>query len=164
MLTLSPTMLAAIALFCGAWLALGLWAVSRGLGRARAADERVESTRHHEALLAASPAMPLIVHRGGGLEEAERIAQALALEEVPARLEQLRGAFGGDDMEALEAQVAASAAAAGSFALSLRPVGSSRVYRVRGGPAPPSYPAGTILLWLSDGPPASPPLSTLCPA
>ena len=37
MLTLSPEALAAIAFVCGAWLALGLWASLRGIGRARAA-------------------------------------------------------------------------------------------------------------------------------
>jgi signal transduction histidine kinase len=150
MLALSPTMLAAIALVSGAWLALAVWATARGLGRARDALGRIEATRHHEALLAASPALPLVVHRDGRLEEAERVALVLALPDVPGRLSDLASAFGEDDMERIEAQVASSAAAAGSFALSLRPTGSSRVYRVRGGPAPPSYPAGTVLLWLTD--------------
>jgi signal transduction histidine kinase len=150
MLTLSPTMLAAIALVSGAWLALAAWATVRGLGRSRDAAGRIDATRHHEALLAASPAMPLIVRRDGRLEEAERVALALALAEVPESLAGFAPAFGEEDMEALSVQVVGSAATAGSFALSLRPTGSSRVYRVRGGPAPPSYPAGTVLLWLTD--------------
>lgn len=150
MLTLSPTMLAAIALVSGAWLALAVWATLRGLGRVRDAVGRIDSTRHHEALLAASPALPLVVHRDGRLEEAERVALTLGLSDVPVRLPDLGAAFGEDDMERIEAQVASSAAAAGSFALSVRPTGSARVYRVRGGPAPPSYPAGTVLLWLTD--------------
>jgi signal transduction histidine kinase len=150
MLTLSPTMLAAIALVSGAWLALAVWATLRGLGRGRDAAARIEGTRHHEALLAASPALPLIVHRDGRLEEADRVALVLGLSEVPGRLADLAASFAEEDMERLEAQVASSAAAAGSFALSLRPTGSARVYRVRGGPAPPSYPPGTVLLWLTD--------------
>ncbi|HEX6377356.1 MAG TPA: ATP-binding protein [Allosphingosinicella sp.] len=150
MVNLSSTMLAAIALFAGGWLALALWATLRGLGRARAAAGRIDATRHHEALLAASPALPLVIHRDGRLEEAGRVALALGLAGVPERLEDLGAAFGEEDLERLDAQVAGSAAAAGSFALSLRPVGSARVYRVRGGPAPPSYPAGTVLLWLTD--------------
>jgi len=150
MLTLSPTALAGIALFCGGWLAVALWATALGLGRARAAAGRIDSTRHHEALLAASPAMPLVVHRDGRLEEAERVAWALGLGRAPERLAELDAAFGEDDMEKLTAEVTAAAAAAGSFALSLRPAGSSRVYRIRGGPAPPSYPSGTVLLWMTD--------------
>ncbi|MEA3064614.1 MAG: hypothetical protein QOJ27_1060 [Sphingomonadales bacterium] len=149
MLSLSPTALAAIALFAGAWLAFASWATVRGLGRASDAAGRVDATRHHEALLAASPAVPLIVHRDGRLEEAERLALVLGLSEVPARLDDLGAAFGGE-ADGLAAQVAACAAAAGSFALSLRPEGSARVFRVRGGPAPPSYPAGTVLIWLTD--------------
>jgi signal transduction histidine kinase len=150
MVTLSPTALAAIALVSGAWLALAVWATLRAVGRTRDAAARIDSTRHHEALLAASPALPLVVHRDGRLEEAERVALALGLGDAPERLSGLAAAFGEDDMERLSAQVEASAAGAGSFVLSLRPAGSARVYRVRGGPAPTSYPAGTILLWLND--------------
>jgi hypothetical protein len=125
MVTLSPTMLAAVALFAGAWLALALWATVRGLGRSREAAGRVEATRHHEALLAASPAFPLVIHRGGRLEEAERVALAFGLAGIPERLADLGGAFDEDDVERLEAQVDAAAATAGGFALSLRPSGSS---------------------------------------
>ena len=150
MLTLAPTEAALLGLFCGLWLAIGLWATVRGLGRGRAAAARIDSTRHHEALLAASPAIPLIVRRDGGLEEAERVAHALGLERIPRRLADLAEAFAEDDRAMLIGQVAATAAAAGGFALSLRPAGSARVYRLRGGPAPPSYPPGTVLLWLTD--------------
>ncbi|HLL30095.1 MAG TPA: histidine kinase, partial [Allosphingosinicella sp.] len=138
------------ALISGAWLALAVWATVRGLGRGRAAAARIEATRHHEALLAASPALPLIVNRDGSLEEAERVALALGLERVPLRLADLGEALTEEDRESLLAQVASTAAAAGAFTLSLRPAGSARVYRVRGGPAPPSYPAGTALLWFTD--------------
>jgi signal transduction histidine kinase len=150
MVQLSPTMLAAIALFAGAWLALAVWATARGIGRSRSAASRIDDTRHHESLLAASPALPLIIHRDGRLEEADRVALALGLAQVPERLADFGAAFGEEDLERLDAQVAAAAATAGGVALSLRPTGSARVYSVRGGPAPPSYPAGTVLLWLAD--------------
>lgn len=150
MTSLSPTSLAAIALVVGGWLALAVWATVRGVGRARDAARRIDDTRHHEALLAASPALPLVVHRDGRLEEAGRVALALGLAEAPERLAGFEDAFAEEDLERLEAQVAASAATAGGFALSLRPAGSSRVYSVSGGPAPPSYPPGTVLLWLAD--------------
>src|ERR671917_103595 len=86
MISLSPMSLAAIALVLGAWLALAVWATVGGLGRGGAAAGRIDSTRHHEALLAASPAIPLIVRRDGSLDEARRIAFALRLETGPARL------------------------------------------------------------------------------
>jgi signal transduction histidine kinase len=150
MVTLSPTMLAAIALFAGAWFALAVWASARAFGRSRDAARRIDSTRHHEALLAASPALPLVVHRDGRLEEAERVALALGLAGTPERLAELGAAFDEEDFTRLTGQVSAAAATAGGFALSLRPAGSARVYSVQGGPAPPSYPAGTVLLWLTD--------------
>ncbi|HEX8239220.1 MAG TPA: ATP-binding protein [Allosphingosinicella sp.] len=150
MINLSPTALAAIALLSGAWLAVALWATMRGLGRGRDAAARIEATRHHEALLAASPALPIIVRRDGSLEEAERVGLALGLAGTPRRLAEIADALVEEDREALLGQVAATAAAAGDFALSLRPAGSARVYRISGGPAPPSYPAGTVLLWLTD--------------
>src|SRR5688500_8584244 len=89
MISLSQTSLAVAALILGAWLALAVWATVRGLGRGRAAMARIEATRHHEALLAASPALPLIVRRDGSLDEAERIALALGLPATPRQLEDL---------------------------------------------------------------------------
>lgn len=150
MLSLSPMSLAAIALVAGAWLALAVWATVRGLGRGRSADERIDATRHHEALLSASPAIPLIVRRDGSLDEAGRVALALGLERIPGRLADLGEAFQEEDRQALLERVEAAAAAAGDFALSVRPSGSARVYRLIGGPAPSSYPAGTVLLWFTD--------------
>jgi signal transduction histidine kinase len=150
MFSLSPTALAAIALISGGWLALAVWATIRGLGRGRLAAARIDSTRHHEALLAASPAIPLIVRRDNALEEAERIGLVLGLSETPRLLSDLSEAFEGEERDDLLAGVAAAGAAAGGFNLCLHPAGSERVYRVRGGPAPPSYPAGTVLIWFSD--------------
>jgi PAS domain-containing protein len=150
MVSLSPTAVAALALLSGAWFAIACWATMRGIARGRDAAARLDATRHHEALLAASPALPLVVRRDGSLEEAERAALALGLAWTPRQLAELAEALVEEDREALHAEVAASAAAAGSFVLSLRPAGSARVYQVRGGPAPPSYPSGTVLLWLTD--------------
>ncbi|HEX9964416.1 MAG TPA: ATP-binding protein [Allosphingosinicella sp.] len=150
MINLSPTALAALALLSGAWLALAAWATLRGLGRSRAAAARIDSTRHHEALLAASPAFPLIVRRDGSLEEAERASLALGLSEVPRRLDEIASVLEAGDRGSLLDGVASSAATAGDFALSIRPPVSARVFRVRGGPAPPSYPAGSVLLWFAD--------------
>jgi signal transduction histidine kinase len=101
-------------------------------------------------LLAASPALPLIVRRDGSLEEAARVGLALGLEDIPRRLADIAEGLAAEDRESLLGGVAAAAAAASGFALSIRPGNSSRVYSVQGGPAPPSYPAGTILLWFTD--------------
>ncbi len=150
MISLSPTSLAVAALILGGWLALAVWATLRALGRDRSAAERIDATRHHEALLAASPAIPLVVRRDGSLEETGRIARALGRERIPHRLLDLAEALAPADAEALFAGVESAAAAAGDFSLSLRPAGSARVYRAQGGPAPASYPPGTVLLWFTD--------------
>jgi signal transduction histidine kinase len=150
MISLSPTAVAAIALLSGAWLAIASWATMRAIALGRDAAARIDATRHHEALLSASPSLALVVRRDGSLEEAERVALALGLARAPRQLAELAEALVEEDREALHAEVAAASAAAGSFVLSLRPTGSARVYQVRGGPAPPSYPSGTVLLWLTD--------------
>ena len=150
MLTLAPTEAALLGLFCGFWLAIGLWATLRGSRRAAAASVEMRKAASAAALLAASPDLPLLIFRDGRVEASERVGLAFGLDRAPERLAHLGDALGEEDREALLAEVAATAAAAGGFSLSLRPTGSARVYRLRGGPAPPSYPPGTALLWLTD--------------
>jgi signal transduction histidine kinase len=150
MLTLAPTEAALLGLFCGFWLAAGLWATLRGLRRSADASAGMRDARSAEALLAAAPDLPLLVFRDGRVEAGERVVHALGLEGRPERLDDLAAVLDEQDREALLAGVAAAASTAGTFALSLRPAGSARVYRFRGGPAPASNPPGTVLLWLTD--------------
>ena len=141
MLTLTPTAAALVALLCGAWLAVGVWATMRGLARSREAGAQAGEGARVEALLAASPALPLLVGADGRLEGTERVAFALGLPQLPATLSDL-------GFQALTEGVEHSAAAGGSFTLTLHPPGGARALEVRGGPAPDAL--GVTLLWLID--------------
>src|SRR6185437_3631912 len=130
MLTLSPTEAALIALVCGAWLAVAVWATLRGISQAKAARREAGAAGAGQVLLDASPALPLIVGSGGRLEGSPRLAAMLGLEQLPERLDDLDGA----EWEPLCSETKRAASTAASFALSLRPPGAARVLHVRGGP------------------------------
>jgi signal transduction histidine kinase len=145
MLTLSPEALAAIAFVCGAWLALGIWASLGGIGGGRAVRAQAGGT-NGQILLDLSPALALIVDKGGALEGSPRLAAALGLDRLPERIEALEG----EAWDALKAEAARSAATGASFSLALRPPGSASTFEVGGGPAPPRWRAGAVLLWFVD--------------
>jgi signal transduction histidine kinase len=146
MLFLSPTQAALIALVCGAWLTVAVWATLRGLSRARAASAERGAAGEGQVLLEASPALPLIVEPNGRLEGSSRLAALFGLEGLPDRLDGLEGA----EWEPLREAVTRAAATAASFALAVRPAGSARVLHVRGGPAPPHWRDDAILIWFVD--------------
>jgi signal transduction histidine kinase len=150
---LSQTALAAIALFCGFWLVLGLWAATLGLRGLRSGRALEAEAARRAALLAAAPAMPLLVHADDSIELPGRLAAALGLESPPASLAGLSGGETGlalEDLAALTERVRESAATAASFELAVRALGSARIFRVRGGPAPPPFADGAVLLWFVD--------------
>ncbi|MEA1013379.1 sensor histidine kinase [Sphingosinicella sp. LY1275] len=153
MIGLSRTSLALIALFCGLWLAVALWATLRGLVRSGAASARTGSADRGEALLAASPAVPLIVFPDGRLDASARVAGLIGLTSMPGRLGDLAGTDAGlsaEDAAVLADRVEQSSASGAAFSLPMRPQGSSRVLLVRGAPAPAPYPVGSVLLWFFD--------------
>jgi signal transduction histidine kinase len=150
MLTLSPIAGAVLALVCGAWIALALWATLRATRRAAEAGAAGRSGTRARQLLEASPAMALLVTRDGSIEGSERIAFAFGFEALPETLDALAHNLEADDSAALAAEVRASAYSSASFSLIVRPQGSARIFQVRGTPAPPAWPAGTLLLWFSD--------------
>nr|MDP9415438.1 PAS-domain containing protein [Pseudomonadota bacterium] len=152
-LTLSPTAAALVALFCGFWLSLAVWATLRGGRLGREGTIRQREARLCQSVLAASPAMPLLVYQGGAVEGSQRLADALALVELPPRLAELAQGEAGiesADLEALSSRVAEAASTGRSFTLALRPRHSTRVLRVEGMTAPPAYPPRTVLLWFTD--------------
>src|SRR3954470_18130499 len=146
MLSLSSTQAALIALVCGAWLAVSLWATLRGLARARAADVQSEAAGAGQMLVEASPALSLIVEADGRLEGAPRLPAMLGLKQLPDRLDGLEGEI----WEPLRRETKRAAATAARFALSLRPPGAARVLHVQGGPAPAGWRDGAALLWFVD--------------
>jgi signal transduction histidine kinase len=150
--TLSPIALALLALFCGFWLSVALWASWRGLGKA--ADGGVARRSHErDALLASSPAIPLLVGRDGRIDAPERLFGLLGLEGSQSHLADLSmdgEGLGGEDLAALTAHVARSASAATRFSMAVRPQESSRILLIEGGPAPAPYPPQSVLLWCTD--------------
>ncbi len=106
-----------------------------------------------QGLLQLSPARPVVVEPNGRLEADPRLLREIALTGEPRRLEDLAGADCGlasEDAKALAAEVREAALAGGKVQRQVQVAGSGRVLEVRGGPAPPPEPAGTMVLWFSD--------------
>jgi signal transduction histidine kinase len=150
---ITRTALAALALVSGLWLALAVWLVVRGVrvsaaGRvARAEQERCR------ALLAAGPAVPLVLVDGAIIEVGDRLAGLLGLAERPEYLGSLSAGDAGladRDLDRLAIAVRDSAATGGPISCSIRAQGSGRVLRVSGGPAPAPYPEHAVMLWFVD--------------
>ena len=150
---ISRSALAVIALVSGLWLALALWLVFRGARRSAAGGRALAGHRKSQALLDTAPLMPAVVHRDQSLEAGQRLADLLGLAEPPVYFGSLSAGAEGlsqRDLDALGIRVREAAATGASFSLPLRPQGSARILRVQGGPAPPPYPTGSVLLWFAD--------------
>ena len=149
--TLSLTALAALALFCGVWLAVALFATLAANRRAASARSERSGGARAESMLAAAPFVPALVHRDGRIEAGPRLAGLIGVAELRT-LDDLSAGTDGlapDDLARL--RDALTAAAAGEpLALSLAAQGSARVLRILGGPAPPPHPPGTVLAWIGD--------------
>ena len=149
---LSGVSLAAIAL-AALWITVAVVLsviAARRLARAAALQD---SARSLSSLLEVAPARPLLVRPDGRIEADARLLRELGLEQVPIRLADLAGDNAGiekEDLDALIADVEAAAIACERVERTVRAAGSRRVFDVRGGPAPPPEPAGTLLLWLFD--------------
>ena len=66
MVEVSSTTLALIALFCGFWFAFAAWATVAGLQRRNSAGASLSRSDRCEALLGASPAVPIAILPGAG--------------------------------------------------------------------------------------------------
>jgi signal transduction histidine kinase len=146
-------MLAILALGAGAWLSLAAWATIAAARRSRMAAAGVAEMRRLSALLEASPAIPLIVHRGGRIEADDRLSTILGLERPIASLDQLGGSGAGlseDELRLLKEGVELASSAAAPFSMLVRPEGSRRALRIGGMPAPSDLEPGTVILWLTD--------------
>lgn len=153
MIELSRNAVALIALFCGAWLCLGAWATISALRRGRTAAAGREGAARAEALLLTGPGIPLLVHRDGSIEGAQRLAGILGLPETPHDLSGLSAEGAGligEDVALLTDHVATTAAAGAGFSMAVRAQGSSRVHLVQASPAPPPYPPSATILWFTD--------------
>src|SRR4051812_17028128 len=121
--------------------------------RFRLAEQVIGAARSNAALLEISPARPLVVRSDGRLEIDPRLSRELGLKSQPKSLVELHGNATGiltDDLEALTAEIESSRASASRVVAKVRVEGSSRIFEVRGGPAPAPEPPGTLLLWFFD--------------
>jgi len=142
--------IAALALL---WLGIAVALSLAAARRFRLASQVLGAARANATLLDISPARPLLVRGDGRIEADLHLLRELGLKSVPDKLADLRGGDSGlvaEDLAALTEQIEAAAASASRLAAKVRLAGSSRVFEVRGGPAPAPEPPGTLLLWFFD--------------
>lgn len=135
------------------WVGIGAALSIAAARRLRLAEQVLAGARVNAALLDVSPARPLIVRRDGRIEADGRLLRDLGLNGAVGSLDDLGGSDSGlaaDDLSALKQAIDDARSSASRINAKVRAAGSSRVFEVRGGPAPPPEPAGTILLWLFD--------------
>ncbi len=135
------------------WVAIAAAIAIMAARRFRMAEAVLSVARTSASLLEASPARPLVVRPDNRIEVDPRLLRELGLAGSPARLDGLAAKNSGidrDDLEALAGDVAAARVSAQRLVRAVRTHGSERVFEVRGGPAPPPEPPGTLLLWFYD--------------
>ncbi|WP_332812074.1 sensor histidine kinase [Sphingomonas sp.] len=150
MIEFSRTALASIALFCGLWLGIAGWATLVGLRRRREAAAQDRELAGAAMLLAASPALSLLVHHDGTVDGSARVFDLLGLDHAPARVEDAFARLKPTDAATLAARLRDVALGGGNFSTAVAPEGSPRVFLVRGSPAPSPFPHGAVLLWFID--------------
>ena len=135
------------------WVAIAALLLIMAVRRTARANAVLASARSTAALLRAAPARPLLVHRDGKVEIDSHLQRDLGLLKEPEKLDQLAQGDSGihrDDLAALKEEIAAAAIGGPAVDRQVRILGSDRVLEVRGGLAAPSWPAGTLLLWMFD--------------
>jgi signal transduction histidine kinase len=135
------------------WIGIALGLSLAAARRLRLAERVLGAARANATLLEISPARPLLVRADGEVEADPRLQRELGLKTSPTQLAELHGDDSGilpDDLAALTNEIDAAKASAARIAAKVRVAGSSRVFEVRGGPAPAPEPAGTLLLWFFD--------------
>ena len=135
------------------WVAVAAAVAVIAARRFRLAQEVLDAARSGAALLELTPARPLLARKDGTIEVDGQLVRDLGLHSTPARLADLAGNDSGlaaDDLQLLTDEIESARVSAGRVACKVRANGSSRVFEVRGGPAPSSEPPGTLLLWFFD--------------
>ena len=117
------------------------------------AERVLGAARANATLLEISPARPVVVRGDGKIEADNSLLRELGLKSPPKTISDLHGNDSGivaEDLAALTAEIEAAKATATRVASKVRVAGSSRVFEVRGGPAPAPESPGTLLLWFFD--------------
>ncbi len=108
-------------------------------------------THRLNALLKASPAMPLIVYRDGHIEGSEPLALILGFESLPEKWKDFLASpqLSNEQVASLESKVSDATTAATSSHMILELEGE-RIFRVETGPAANAVGRGAALLWFLD--------------
>ena len=135
------------------WIAVAIALSLAAAKRLRLARDILGAARTNARLLSISPAQPVIVRSDGRIEVGDQLTRDLGLKSSPKTLADLHADDRGlvaEDLEALAAAIATATASASKFTAKVRVAGSSRVFDVRGGPAPDAETPGALLLWFFD--------------
>nr|WP_261295447.1 PAS domain-containing sensor histidine kinase [Sphingomonas hylomeconis] len=125
-----------------------------GLRARRGAAATAASNARLEALLAAAPALAMVVRTDGRVELPERLADWFGLSPAPRYLADLSAGDRGidaADLAALNEDIAAAQKAGRPFSRAVRVQGSARALMIHGGRAPLALQApGGVVLWVFD--------------
>ena len=142
-----------VLLIAGLWLAIAAALLVLAGRRMREANSVVAAATSMASLLEVAPSRPVLVRPDGSIEADERLLRELSVGSPVRNWADLSNEANGlleDDVSDLRNAVQAAALSGTPIERQVRSVGSNRIFEVRGGPAPPPEPAGTILLWFSD--------------
>jgi hypothetical protein len=134
------------------WLFIAVAIAVAAARRIRLAQQVLEAARSNARLLELMPARPLLVRADGRIEVDAQLLRELGLETVPGTLAGLADEDRGiarEDLDSLGGDIGTAQASSGRVARAVRVSGSSRIFDVRGGPAPDGD-AGDLLLWFFD--------------
>lgn len=154
MVQLTTLSAALVGMLLALWLGAAAWALLSGLGLRRRAEQARSRVARLEALFASAPAVVLIVHADGTIDASERLRDWLGLPRQPRGVDDLiQGADGLEeaDQARLLRDIEAARTAAAEFNWVVRPMGSSRAFNIRGGPAPIGVAeSGAAIVYLFD--------------
>jgi signal transduction histidine kinase len=153
LITLTPLAAALVGALLAIWLAAAAWALATGLAARRAATAAEDRSRRLQALVAAAPAVVAILHADDRIEAQDRLCDWLSLSAPPERLDELHHPRGLSDADwtSLNDAVRLARATGGAIYHVFRPLQSSRILSVRGGPAPPGVAEpGALVLYFVD--------------
>ncbi len=142
-----------VLLIAGLWLAIAAALLVLAGRRMRKANSVVAAATSMASLLEVAPSRPVLVRPDGSIDADERLLRELSVGSPARNWADLSNEANGlleDDVSDLRNVVQAAALSGMPIERQVRAVGSNRIFEVRGGPAPPPEPAGTILLWFSD--------------
>ena len=135
------------------WIAIGAALAWFAAVRVRQAAAVLSGARSLQSLLELSPARPLIVRPGGRIEADARLIREIGINTDPRTIPDLARDGSGliaEDVDELGRLIDEAAISGHNVQCQVGLSGSSRVFEVRGGPAPAPEPAGTLILWFSD--------------